>query len=76
MGNYMTIPYRFGHQVKQEKQEQKTTKEFKPELQTKQDFSDNTELDDLRVVYSSLAGKDADKRWKEDRLKEEIAKLS
>jgi len=33
-------------------------------------------LDDLRAEYKTLSGKDADKRWKADRLSDEISKLA
>lgn len=36
---------------------------------------DEVDLSDLRAEYLDLAGKDADKRWSDKRLAEEIAKL-
>lgn len=33
-------------------------------------------LDDLRQEYKEVSGKDADKRWKAERLNDEISKLS
>lgn len=38
-------------------------------------IEESAPVDDLRVKYKELAGKDADKRWSDKRVEEETAKL-
>lgn len=43
--------------------------------ETKEDVSDISDLDTLRLEYEDLTGKKANKLWKEDTLSERIAEL-
>jgi len=54
---------------KKEEKQVVQTKELKVEVETKEEVDD---IDSLREQYLEKYGKDADKRWKESRLIEEL----
>jgi len=54
---------------KKEEKQVVQTKELKVEVETKEEVDD---IDSLREQYLEKFGKDADKRWKESRLIEEL----
>jgi len=55
--------------VKKEEKQVVQTKELKVEVETKEEVDD---INSLREQYLEKFGKDADKRWKESRLIEEL----
>ena len=55
--------------VKKEEKQVVQTKELKVEVETKEEIDD---INSLREQYLEKFGKDADKRWKESRLIEEL----
>jgi hypothetical protein len=55
--------------VKKEEKQVVQTKELKVEVETKEEVND---INSLREQYLEKFGKDADKRWKESRLIEEL----
>lgn len=62
--------YPFGK--KEEKVDQIKTKEVKvDQIEIKNESK--SELDELREQYAEKFGKEADKRWKEERLQEELS---
>lgn len=69
-GSGMANPYKFVVR----------NKEFKPQRVTKEEkqVEVTKEVDTIEVLrkeYLELSGKEADKRWKEERLQDEIYKL-
>jgi len=56
--------------VKKEEKQVVQTKELKVEVETKEEEVDD--IDSLREQYLDKFGKEADKRWKESRLIEEL----
>jgi len=56
--------------VKKEEKQVVQTKELKVEVETKEEEVDD--IDSLREQYLDKFGKEADKRWKESRLLEEL----
>ena len=50
--------------------------ELSGKMKVNPEKEDDSALEDLRAQYLELSGEEADGRWKEDRLKEEIEKLS
>jgi len=70
---FKNIPYRFGNQIKKEQKivGERVTKEIKGVEGTK----DNVGIEYLKSEYQELSGKKPHHRWKEQTLREEIAKL-